>query len=68
MTKKTRFKAFTNPNHRTLEMDFNKWADEEEVPVNVVNMALTYSATLQKFVLAVVYTQDLGDLDLHRKA
>lgn len=58
MSIKTRMKTFTNPNHKVLEMDFNMWSTDHEGPFDVVNTTLTYSSSLQKFILAVVYTFD----------
>jgi hypothetical protein len=57
MTIRTKIKTFTNPNHKVMELDFNMWASDHATPIEVVNTTLTYSASLQKFILAVVYEQ-----------
>jgi hypothetical protein len=57
MCAQTKFKAFVNPNHRVLETDFNTWVNLEDNPLKVIDTSLTYSASLQKFILAVVYEQ-----------
>jgi len=56
MCAKTQLKTFVNPNHKVLETDFNLWTDSLKNRPVVVNSTLTYSAALQKFVLAVIYT------------
>lgn len=52
----TKLKTFVNPSHVDLEKDFNAWSTALAGEIRVVNTTMSYSAALQKYVLALVYS------------
>ena len=52
-----KLKTFVDPSNVALENAFNEWAATLGNKIEVIETSLTYSAALQKFIVAVVYKE-----------
>lgn len=53
--KQPKLKTFVAPHQVELEGQFNRWSEEYEDGLEIMNSTLVYSSALQKYVFSVLY-------------